>query len=62
MESMRIAKDEAIVTKKLNNFCLKKTESIILQNTFTLILIFFFLCFFYITKTNKYMKQKLLMN
>ena len=60
MESMRIAQDEAIVTKKLNNFCLKKTESIILQNTFKLIIIFFFFMFFLHYKNRQIYETKII--
>ena len=60
MESMRINQDEAVVTKKLNNFCLKKTESIILQNIFKLIMIFFFFMFLSYYKNRQIYETKII--
>ena len=60
MESMRITHEEAIITKKVDNFCLKKSESIILQNTFKLIMIFFFFMFLLYYKNRQIYETKII--
>jgi hypothetical protein len=57
---MRINQDEVVVTKKLNNFCLKKTESIILQNIFKLIMILFFFMFLSYYKNRQIYETKII--